>query len=232
MTLQNLGWDDFFQNYLNTLDSKIQSVVRVTGVRKNSFIVCDKNNEYTVKVSGRLINNSDGDNLFPVTGDWVFLKDMIITKVLPRKNALSRGASGARRSQNSRPVKEQVIAANIDIVFIVCGLDRDFNIRRIERYLTLIYNSSCIPAIVLTKSDLHQKPENFVEEVEQVAFGVPVHLVSAVNSTGIESLKKYLEPGQTVTMIGSSGAGKSTLVNYLAGSKLREIREISASVNK
>ncbi|CAG0912010.1 unnamed protein product, partial [Cyprideis torosa] len=108
---------------------------------------------------------------------------------------------------------EQVIATNLDTVFIVCGLDRDFNLRRIERYLTLVYNCGIAPAIIMTKADLHPDPENAVHEVERVAFGVPVYLVSANDNDTISAIKTTLGQGETAAMIGSSGAGKSTLIN-------------------
>ena len=127
----------------------------------------------------------DADGMYPVTGDWVLMTDAVISRVLVRKNALSRGASGTHNKQDAQPQKEQVIAANLDTVFIVSGLDQDFNLRRIERYLTLVYNCGLNPVIILTKADLHQDPEHFVSEVEAVAFGVPIHLVSASDDTGL-----------------------------------------------
>jgi ribosome biogenesis GTPase len=172
------------------------------------------------------------NGMYPVTGDWVLMTDAVISRVLARKNALSRGASGTRNKQDAQPQKEQVIAANLDTVFIVCGLDRDFNLRRIERYLTLVYNCGLNPVIILTKADLHQDPERFVGEVEAVAFGVPIHLVSASDDTGLSSLEPYLSPGRTTTMVGSSGAGKSTLVNRLYGENVQLTGSISAHVGK
>ena len=124
------------------------------------------------------------------------------------------------------------MAANLDTVFIVCGLDRDYNLRRIERYLNLIYNCGLNPAIILTKADLHQDPSLMVDEVESIAFGVPIHLVSALDSKGLNDLEEYLAPGQTTTMVGSSGAGKSTLINRLYGAEVQAIGSISDSVGK
>ena len=142
------------------------------------------------------------------------------------------GASGTRNKQDAQPQKEQVIAANLDTVFIVSGLDRDFNPRRIERYLTLVYNCGLNPVIILTKADLHRDPEHFVRETASVALDVPIHLVSASDDTGLASLEPYLSPGRTTTMVGSSGAGKSTLVNRLYGKDLQLTNAVSAHVGK
>jgi ribosome biogenesis GTPase len=229
-SLSTLGWSPFFQTYLDNLcDGKLEPA-RVVGVRKNSFYVSQGKGEWLATVAGRL--NHQIDCLYPVAGDWVIMTDNVISNVLPRKNALSRGAAGRHGKEKALPTRGQVIAANLDTVFVVCGLDRDFNLRRIERYLTLIYNCALNPVIILTKADLHTYPEKFINEVEAVAFGVPVHLVSAMNSLGLDQLEKYLSPGQTNTMIGSSGAGKSTLVNRLCGESVQATGSVSKNVGK
>lgn len=224
--LEPLGWNSYFQNQL---ESDYAAPARVVGVRKNSFQVNDGKREFLATVAGKLMHHK---YLYPVTGDWVLMTDTMITTVLERRNALSRGASGARHKQDTQPKKEQVMAANLDTVFIVCGLDRDYNLRRIERYLNLIYNCGLNPAIILTKADLHQDPSLMVDEVESIAFGVPIHLVSALDSKGLNDLEEYLAPGQTTTMVGSSGAGKSTLINRLYGAEVQAIGSISDSVGK
>jgi ribosome biogenesis GTPase len=225
--LESLGWNPYFQNQLDNPDAH---PARVVGVRKNSFLVSDGKREFLATLAGRLMHRADA--LYPVTGDWVLLTHTMISAVLERKNALSRGAAGARFKQDAQPKKEQMMAANLDTVFIVCGLDRDYNLRRMERYLNLIYNCGLNPAIILTKADLHQDPDPYVDEVEAIAFGVPIHLVSALDNQGLASLEDYLAPGRTSTMVGSSGAGKSTLINRLYGADLQATRSISDSVGK
>jgi len=162
----------------------------------------------------------------------VLVADTVIHEVLERKNALSRGAAGGHGKLEAVPTRQQVIAANLDTVFIVCGLDRDYNLRRIERYLTLVYNCNLTPAIILTKADLQPDPEVFVREVEAIAFGVPVHLVSARDATGLARLEETIAPGRTITMIGSSGAGKSTLLNRLYGKSVQATNATSEKVGK
>lgn len=229
-SLSLLGWDSHFQMHFDTNNTGKVSPARVTGVYKNSFLVHRGDKEDLATVAGRLNHNTE--NLFPVIGDWVLVNDKMISDVLPRKNALSRAAAGTYGKQELQSHREQVMAANLDSVFIVCGTDRDFNIRRIERYLTLVYNCGLNPVIILTKADLHQNPERFVKEVESVTFGVPVHLISAHDSHGLNSLSPYLSKGKTITMTGSSGSGKSTLVNRLYGKKVQNTTAVSESVGK
>ena len=228
--LSQLGWTSYFQTQLKDFCSEEFIPARVVGVRKNTFRISNGKREWLATVAGRLKHHSDF--MVPVTGDWILMTDTVISEVLARKNTLSRGTAGTRGRQDAQPQREQVIAANLDTVFVVCGLDRDFNLRRIERYLTLVYNCSLNPVLILTKADLHQNPAHFVTEVEPVAFGVPTHLVSALDFKGLAHLEKYLSPGQTTTMVGSSGAGKSTLVNLLYGKTGQATGSISNSVGK
>lgn len=231
-SLEKMGWDAHFQRHLEKMESKTKTgdPARVIGVGKNSFRVSRGDGEELVTIAGRL--RYQNDTLFPVTGDWVLAKESIITQVLPRKNSLTRGAAGRRGKVDTTPEKEQVMAANIDAVFIVCGLDRDFNLRRIERYLTLVYNCGLTPVIVLTKADLHSDPEPFQSDVEAIAFGVPVHLVSSEKKSGLDALCPYLSKGRTITMVGSSGTGKSTLVNALAGERVQSTATVSEKLGK
>ncbi len=229
-SLEALGWSAFFQAHRNQLCDAAQMPARIVGVRKNSFYVRQGKDERLARAAGRLLHRDGG--LYPVVGDWVVLDDTVITAVLPRRNALSRGAAGARCKPDALPRQEQVLAANLDTVFVVCGLDRDFNLRRIERYLTLVYNCALTPVIVLTKADLHPDPEPFVNQVEAVAVGVPVHTVSAGEMAGLTRLEGYLSRGRTITLMGSSGAGKSTLVNRLCGEAVQATNSISARIGK
>ncbi|WP_462271241.1 ribosome small subunit-dependent GTPase A [Desulfobacter sp.] len=227
--LSHLGWTSFFQEKLENIDNKSLIPARVTGVRKKYFFINDGNEELLATPAGKL--QQETSSTYPVVGDWVMVRQTAIEQILPRKNTLTRGAAGMR-NQKSGEYREQTIAANLDSVFIVTGLDRDFNLRRIERYLTLVYNCELTPVIILTKADLQQDPEHFLNEAQTIAFGVPVHLVSAFNDTGLFDLTPYLAHGRTCVMVGSSGTGKSTLINRLCGETIQATGEVSAHVGK
>lgn len=234
MTLEDMGWNDFFAKGLEESANRTHRPARVTGVRRGVFFVFDGSGEYQATVSGRLLHHCGVGSLHPAAGDWVTVRESTVTGVLRRRNALSRGASGSRGKQVSASAEEQVIAANVDTVFIVTGLDRDYNVRRIERYLALVCNCGCSPVVLLNKADLHPDIEvrRLVEKVESAAFGVPVHVLSARHSLGLEAIESYLAPGKTVALIGSSGAGKSTLVNRMAGEARQTTNAVSESDGK
>ena len=211
--------------------SSTSIAARIVGVRKNTYLASRGQGEIPATLSGRLFNATDMS--FPVVGDWVLLRETVITEILERKNVLSRKSSGARsRKSGEEHAKEQVLAANLDMVCIVCGLDRDFNPRRIERYLTLVYNCAITPVIVLTKCDLHHDPEPLIQEVESLTFGVPVYPVAADDDAVIRQLAALLCQGQTAALIGSSGAGKSTLINRLYGEEIRATSDVGNRVGK
>jgi ribosome biogenesis GTPase len=146
----------------------------------------------------------------------------VIHRILARKTKFSRQAAGRRTG-------EQILAANLDCAFIVTSLNRDFNLRRIERYLTLTWESGARPIILLSKADLCPEPASFVVEVESVAPGVPVHAISALTGEGLDGILKYLSSGQTGVLLGSSGVGKSTLINRLSGGEKLRVAPIRES---
>jgi ribosome biogenesis GTPase len=149
-----------------------------------------------------------------VTGDWVAIQPgpepVVIRHILPRTSTFVRRAAGTSRDA-------QVVAANIDVALLVTSMNADFNARRLERYLAVVYETGAQPVIVLTKADLAEDPAVFVREAEAIAFGVPVLAVSAVTGQGLEALAGHVPTGRTTVLLGSSGAGKSTLLNALAG---------------
>lgn len=226
--LKTLGWDSHFDRQLPPQNTT-HSFGRIIGTRKNSWLAHSQGAELLTTLSGRFRHNPD--NPYPAVGDWVLLNESTIIKVLQRKNFLSRAASGMR-GKESLAGSDQTIAANLDMVFIVCGLDRDFNPRRVERYLTLVYNSGINPAILLTKADLHEEPADYLQAVEDIAFGVPTYLIAENNLESLDQLAPHLAPGNTVALIGSSGAGKSTLINRLAGEDLRSTGSVGERVGK
>lgn len=142
-----------------------------------------------------------------------------IHSILPRKSKFSRQSVGGITT-------EQIVAANIDTVFLVSGLDGDFNPRRIERYLVLAWESGANPVILLNKADLCQNLEECLNQVENIALGVPIITISAANSQGLDALKTYLQPGKTVALLGSSGVGKSTITNQLKGEAVQKVKAV------
>jgi ribosome biogenesis GTPase len=166
------------------------------------------------RLPGRLVH----ENLDVAVGDWVGLGEGLIRTVLPRRSAIVRQSAG-------RTSELQTLAANVDIAFVVSSLGPDLEPRRIERYLVTIWESGATPEIVLTKADRMEDPWPLVAEVETIALGVPVHVVSAITGDGCDALRERLQPGTTSVMLGSSGVGKSTLVNRFAGRELMAVKE-------
>jgi ribosome biogenesis GTPase len=178
-------------------------------------------------LAGRLRHEAAGPLDLPSVGDWVALRRRdeghgpVIEAVLPRRTAFVRRAAGDR-------TVAQVLAANVDTVFLVMGLDGDFNVRRLERALVLAWESGAEPVVLLNKSDLAPDLERQQAEVERAAAGVPVRVLAARHGDGLDALAPWLGPGRTVALLGSSGVGKSTIVNRLLGrekQKTREVRE-------
>jgi ribosome biogenesis GTPase / thiamine phosphate phosphatase len=180
------------------------------------------------ELSGRFRHESVSALDLPAVGDWVALRTepgaerALVEAVLPRRTVFVRKAA----SDQHRGAEEQVVAANVDVVFVVSGLVDDLSPRRLERYLVLAWESGARPAIVLTKADLCLDLEASLAEVEPIALGVPVHVVSNVTGEGIEQLRPYFEEESTVAALGSSGVGKSSLINRLAGNELQEVKEV------
>ena len=184
----------------------------------------------------RLKKGSFYDNpnaIYPTIGDFVMIEwnsmgDSQIIETLKRDSSFSRASSSADRNHEMHTQHEQLVAANFDYVFIMQSLNDNFNIRRIERYLTLAWESGAIPVIVLTKCDLVDDVESYISEIESVAIGVDVYAISCKAKIGLEKLQKYFKKGNTLVFLGSSGVGKSTLVNTLIGEdvmKTSAIRE-------
>jgi ribosome biogenesis GTPase len=179
---------------------------RVAAVHRGAFDVWTEDGAVRSRLPGRLMH----EGLDVGAGDWVGLADGLIRTVLPRSSAIVRNAAGLATAA-------QTLAANVDVAFAVSSLGPDLEPRRIERYLVTLWESGAVPEIVLTKADRMDDPWPLVAEVEAVALGVPVHVVSAVTGHGCDTLRARIEPGATAVLLGSSGVGKSTLVNRWLG---------------
>ncbi len=219
-TLHDLGWDDGFAAAFESLEDDELVPARVAAQHRGGYDVLTEGGERRVRLTGRLRHEAASAAELPAVGDWVALRDETVHAVLPRRSAFSRKAAWA-------PTEEQVLAANLDAIFIVSALDGDLNLRRLERYLTLAWESGATPVLVLTKADLCEDVAGALFEVEQVALGAAVHAVSNVTGDGLEELAPYLAPARTIALLGSSGVGKSTLANRLAGEELQRTHEIA-----
>ena len=225
LTLDDLGWTPGFATAFAAHAAPGVEPARISLEHTHIYRVRTAGAEHLARVSGRLRHAAGGRTDFPAVGDWVALEvpaaggDARIHAVLPRFSRFSRRAAG-------NPTEEQVVAANIDIVFLVSGLDQDFNPRRIERYLVTAWDSGASPVIVLNKADLVPDPARLVAEVQALAAGVPIHSVSAKDPASLEPLRAGLTRGRTAALLGSSGVGKSSIANALMGEEVLRTREV------
>jgi len=223
--LARLGWNTRLQQAFAAYASEDVVPARVALEHTHIYRVLTEAGELLARVSGRLRHRAATRADFPAVGDWVALEpprssgDARIIAVLPRHSRFSRRAAGD-------PTEEQVVAANVDTIFLVTGLDGDFNLRRIERYLVVASESGAVPVIVLNKADVPADAASMAAEVRAVAGAVPVHVMSCQVPGDVDVLKQYLGPGQTAALLGSSGVGKSTIVNRLVGHDLLRTREV------
>ena len=218
MNLHDLGWDDGFAAALEPHHDCVPG--RVSAQHRGEYDVLAEAGELRAHVAGRLRHDASSGADLPAVGDWVALRDDVIHAVLPRRSAFLRKV-------NLGAAEAQVLAANLDSIFVVTGLDADFSPRRIERYLTLAWESGATPVLVLTKADLCADPLALLLEAEAVAMGVNVHVVSNLTGEGIDELAPYLAPARTVALLGSSGVGKSSLANRLLGHEAQATKELA-----
>jgi ribosome biogenesis GTPase len=208
LNLYDLGWDDGFAAALEPHDNCIAG--RVSAQHRGEYDVLTEGGELRARLAGRLRHEASSAAELPAVGDWVALCEAVVQAVLPRRTAFARKV-------NLGAAEAQVLAANVDSIFVVTAMDADFSPHRIERYLTLGWESGAVPALVLTKADLCNDPLALLIQAEQVAVGVATHVVSNVTGEGIDELGPYLSPAKTIALLGSSGVGKSSLANRLLG---------------
>lgn len=220
MKLEQFGWNPYFDSSFQPHRHSGRTPGRVALAQRGLYVVWTAGGEMECAVSGRLRhNNSD----WPAVGDWVVLRNRRqIEAVLPRRTKFSRKQAGVE-------TQEQVLAANIDVLFLVSGLDGDFNLRRLERYLLLAWESGARPVVVLNKGDVCADRAAALALAESVAAGAPVHAVSALEGWGLAALTAHLKPGETAALIGSSGAGKSTIINRVLGLERQRVQPVRVS---
>jgi ribosome biogenesis GTPase len=219
--LEELGWDADWLSSFEQLQDDHLIAARVAAQHRGAYVVWSADGELRARAAGRLFYAHEVGEPSPAVGDWVGVRESTITSILPRRSAFIRKRAGLGSD-------EQVLAANVHTAFLLTGLDDDFSLRRLERYITTAWDSGAEPVVVLTKADLCDNVAEAVLQVETVAIGVPVYPISNVTGTGVDELERHLPPGRTVVLLGSSGVGKSTLLNRLAGAELMRTAEIAA----
>jgi ribosome biogenesis GTPase len=223
ITLAALGWTGELEAAFHEYALRGFEPARIVAEHRGGWLVRGERDERLANVRARLRDRVELYGGMPAVGDWVAVCDATggraaIETVLPRRTTVSRKTPWLKS-------EEHVLVANVDTLFVVSGLDRDFNPRRLERYLAAAWNSGADPVIVLTKVDLLDEPGKLVT-AEAVAGGMPVLAVSNVTGEGIERVRELLVPGRTIALLGSSGVGKSMLLNRLAGRRLMPVADV------
>jgi ribosome biogenesis GTPase / thiamine phosphate phosphatase len=224
--LDSLGWMPTFEDQFAPHAADGLEPARVAVEHRGAYLLYTARGEQPAELAGRLRHAAAARGELPAVGDWVAAspsEPALVHAVLPRRTKFSRLAA----TDHGQTI-EQVVAANVDVVFVVAGLDGDLNLRRLERYLALGWESGAEPVVILTKTDLCADVETALDEVESLAIGVRVHAVSNVTGDGVEALRAYFTEGRTVAALGSSGVGKSSLVNRLAGEEVMATGEVRA----
>jgi ribosome biogenesis GTPase len=232
MNLTDLGFTEELTSYIREFNISEFSIGRVTQEHRERYVVSDGDNEYDAEITGNLRFSARSRSDFPAVGDWVVMviynsDQAIIHKVLPRKSVLERQAVG-------KPGETQIISANIDVAFIVQAITNNFNINRLERYLTICYSANIEPVLVISKIDLSGENEihSAIHSLEKREKKVKYILLSNVTLKGLDQIFDFIKKGKTYCVVGSSGVGKSTLINNLLKKNILKTGQISHSTNK
>ncbi len=229
--LDTLGWSDEFEAAFQTHKANGLDIGRVSVEHRDCYSVLTPDGEVSAEVAGRMLHTMDSTADLPKVGDWVVIQFFdgeqraIIHDFLPRKTKFSRKMAG-------KEFQEQVLATNIDVIFIVQSLDGNFNPRRLERTLVLVHEGGARPVVLLNKTDVCDSVKSKVKEAAETIADVQILPVSATNGTGLRKLKKIIVAGKTYAFIGSSGVGKSTLINRLVGQELQKTQDVRAGDSK
>lgn len=225
MNLNTLGWNKAYEAAFEEYKKQGYVAGRIFAEYKNFYKVIYEGGEVLGEISGKLLYDTEQQEDFPAIGDWVAISPRqnenrgTIHHILPRHSKFSRKVAGTN-------TREQIIAANINTVFIVNSMNNDFNPRRLERYLLLAWESGANPVVILSKSDLCENREEIISDAEAVALGVPVHAISTYLADGMEELKQYFKEGHTIALLGSSGVGKSSIINYFLGGTVQKVQAL------
>lgn len=222
-SLKDLGWCDFFEAQWNEMQGPDLFPARVAEESRGSYVLYSESGEAWAELRGRLRHNAPTAAALPAVGDWVLAQNRgsraTIHHLFARRSKFSRKSAG-------RKTEEQIVAANVDTVLLVSSLNCDFNPRRIERYLTLAWESGARPFLILNKSDLCENSAGPAAGAESAAMGVPILITSALRGDGLAELRQLIRKSGTSALLGSSGVGKSSLVNALLGRDLQPTREV------
>jgi ribosome biogenesis GTPase / thiamine phosphate phosphatase len=229
--LKSFGWDEYFEAQFSEYAAEGFSPARISVEHRNNYELYSAFGELTAEKAGKLFYQAEDSNLLPAVGDWVVIKRLenedkaVIHAVLPRRSKFSRKKAGST-------TEEQIVAANVDTVFIMSSLNQDLNFRRMERYLTLAWENEVKPVILLSKADLIQDMFSKLTEAQNILVGTDVQVISALKGAGIDELFRYFEGNKTIAVIGSSGVGKSTLINSILHNERMEVSDISLYKDK
>ena len=228
LKLEDLGYGNFFES---NRGADGLSVARIIAEHKEAYRVKNTDGEYLAKITGKQMYNALSREDYPAVGDWVAITDLgekqaVIDQILPRKTIIKRKASGKNDIQ--------VIAANIDVAFVIESVDRDYNLNRFERYFAIVKDGGIIPAIILNKIDLifNEELESRIDQIKNRFGDIDFITTSTVTNEGLDALKAYIAKGKTYCFLGSSGVGKSSLINKLIGKDVIKTSEISTSTDR